>query len=559
MAYRFLGARYANYFRILYAVPPVAVNKSDEYFENLSKINKVGVDPSSQTQVQQVQPMQPAQPIQPAQPVQKPQQTGGYVNGTHTMIMIGETGTGKSTIVNTAYNSINNISFADRQVLIPTKYQNAIGGYTHTEKNTADRSVAQTMESTTYKITTPPEKTSWFQPAKPLTTFKIIDTPGLNDTSGHEADEEHFNGILDALIESSEVSAVVLVLNGTQGRFTANIKNVIHHLKGSMPASISENIIVVFTMCNEYTCNFDVSKLVENGINTKNIYYVNNTAWISDPSKLSNNAIASLNADWKMSMETIGKMLQTVSTLTAKTTADFEIIKNLRNEVKSILHDSKVNLLNLQNILDEIHQAEISASKFKATSQQCEDYIIKKPVQKLILKEAPYHSTLCQKCNTVCHSNCSINEITDGNLEGLKHCMCIDGNTGNCINCGCSYNQHYHDRKDMSNATVLVDEVIQELKDKYEEELKKMEEALGVLSSKDVIKTALGIKINENINSIIKKSSEIKNICPHFNITSQIKDYIYMLEQDALSMTSIEARENCDQFVKCLKDLCNRL
>ncbi|MDA8539181.1 50S ribosome-binding GTPase [bacterium] len=57
-----------------------------------------------------------------------------------------------------------------------------------------------------------------------LPTFKCIDTPGLNDSEGK--DEEHIADIITKMKEMEYVSAIVMVLNGTDVRFSQSLQDV---------------------------------------------------------------------------------------------------------------------------------------------------------------------------------------------------------------------------------------------------------------------------------------------------------------------------------------------
>ena len=53
----------------------------------------------------------------------------------------------------------------------------------------------------------------------------LIDTPGLNDSEG--GDERHIKTIVDAMKKLEYVSAIVLVLNGTEPRFSKSLQAMI--------------------------------------------------------------------------------------------------------------------------------------------------------------------------------------------------------------------------------------------------------------------------------------------------------------------------------------------
>ena len=55
--------------------------------------------------------------------------------------------------------------------------------------------------------------------------FMLIDTPGLNDSEG--GDERHIKTIVDTMKKLDYVSAIILVVNGTEPRFSQSLQTMI--------------------------------------------------------------------------------------------------------------------------------------------------------------------------------------------------------------------------------------------------------------------------------------------------------------------------------------------
>lgn len=74
-----------------------------------------------------------------------------------------------------------------------------------------------------------------------------IDTPGLADTMGMEADEKHLQKMQKVILEQGYINCVVLVVNGRVPKATAQISYVLSRLTAVLPSAIADKIIVVYT------------------------------------------------------------------------------------------------------------------------------------------------------------------------------------------------------------------------------------------------------------------------------------------------------------------------
>lgn len=56
-------------------------------------------------------------------------------------------------------------------------------------------------------------------------------------------------------------------------------------------------------------------------------------------------------------------------------------------------------------------------------------------------------------------------------------------------------------------------------------------------------------------NEIIDNCKELKRICKHYNLTRELGDLITQMTQESQLYTSIEARENCEEFINTIKQI----
>ena len=219
------------------------------------------------------------------------------------VLILGETGSGKSTFINTITNYFRNGSLQDLRIAIPTMYFHATEEFQNNESNTRDPTISQTDSCITYSFTQDGMR------------FSFVDTPGLNDSRGTKQDELNIDKILAAAHNEKDLSAILLVINATQPRINPALKAVFVSLKGNIPNSVLDNTVVVLTKTREDTTAFQRSVLAEVAPNLQrnSIFYMDNTAFVSKPKngRLIKSDI--LNAEWKTSMKTCSKIVDRIS------------------------------------------------------------------------------------------------------------------------------------------------------------------------------------------------------------------------------------------------------
>jgi len=154
-----------------------------------------------------------------------------------TIILIGETGVGKTAFMSLLYNACAGI---------PLEQWTPV----HLEVNEAGGSKAgsQTLRPKMYII-----------PCENGSTVRILDTPGLADTRGIEKDEEHKAAIAEYIKDRTEtIDAVIILANGTNARLGVATQYTLTMISGMFPHSLVDNIGFIFTMvANIFSFNFE--------------------------------------------------------------------------------------------------------------------------------------------------------------------------------------------------------------------------------------------------------------------------------------------------------------
>ncbi|KAL1272063.1 hypothetical protein QQF64_031079, partial [Cirrhinus molitorella] len=144
------------------------------------------------------------------------------------VLLVGETGAGKTTFINTMVNYLLGVKFEDEI------------WYEITDKAAGDQSESQTSEITMYEV---------FSLDSPI-TLTIIDTPGYGDTRGLDKDLEVAEN-LATLFQSSdgvcEVDAVCFVIQAAKNRLSDRQHYIISSILSLFGKDIVDNIVFLIT------------------------------------------------------------------------------------------------------------------------------------------------------------------------------------------------------------------------------------------------------------------------------------------------------------------------
>ena len=165
------------------------------------------------------------------------------------ILLLGETGVGKSTFINAFANYIeyDNFNFAEREqvrVLIPARF-------TITDEKFVSQTIAIGKDANENEEMTQSgtqgARSYVFPIPRNNTRIRLIDTPGIGDTRGIDQDQENFENILAYIGNLEHLHAVCFLLKPNQPRITVFFEFCLKALLSRLQKDASKNIIFLFT------------------------------------------------------------------------------------------------------------------------------------------------------------------------------------------------------------------------------------------------------------------------------------------------------------------------
>ncbi|XDV19360.1 hypothetical protein PO909_024844 [Leuciscus waleckii] len=146
------------------------------------------------------------------------------------ILMVGETGTGKTTIINTMINYLLGVKFEDEEW-----YE-----ITDEDEDDIDETQSQTSEITVYEV---------FVEENP-TSLTIIDTPGYGHTEGYEKDEEISEDLCRLFSDEDGIhyiDAVCFVMKALNNRISDKELYIFHSVLSLFGRDIENNMVFLLT------------------------------------------------------------------------------------------------------------------------------------------------------------------------------------------------------------------------------------------------------------------------------------------------------------------------
>ncbi|RHZ61186.1 hypothetical protein Glove_349g81 [Diversispora epigaea] len=389
------------------------------------------------------------------------------VNATNeiNILLLGETGVGKSTFINSfanylRYDTINDAQFGEMAVLIPSQFtimdenfeanKIKIGDY-DSNGQTGEEGMSATQGCKSYVF-----------PVDNDTSVSLIDTPGIGDTRGIDKDKENFENILRHISHYKHLNGICILLKPNNARLSIVFKYCVQELLTHIHKGAKDNIVFCLTnarstfyrpgdtLPTQQLNNLRERSGVEMKTDKNTMYCFDNESF---------RFLAALRENMKFSEES-WRLFKHIVSLEPHRTEETLSLNNVRKNVmllsKPLAEIGQLIQINISIIRDQQREIE-------NTNQSIED--LRSRLYTTLLDLDPKK---LDHPRTVCTSESCIKIITFGTnlmkrVDYIKHChtrcYCVEPNVvynaalrvcsaikedGNCRNCSCNWSKHMH-------------------------------------------------------------------------------------------------------------------
>ncbi|XP_067247303.1 uncharacterized protein [Chanodichthys erythropterus] len=413
-----------------------------------------------------------------------------------TIMMIGATGAGKTTLINSMINYILGMQWKDdfRFVLIDEGKQ----------KSQAE---SQTSEITAYQI----NHMDGFQVPYSLT---IVDTPGFGDTRGISHDQKITKKIQEFFSNPGgidSIDAVCFVVQASLARLTHTQKYIFDSILSIFGKNIAENIIMMVTFADgkkppvleaikksEVPCSKNESgEPLHFKFNNSALFATNKQSAADEESDCDNFD----QMFWKLGCSSMKKFFISLNKMETKSLSLTREVLKERQQLEVLVEGLQPQINAGLTKLDEIKKTRAALEQHKAEmfANKNFEYELQVTVPKQIENNTGHFLTNCQTCHFTCHDKC----IYANDSDKYK---CSAMKDGVCTVCPgkCVWNVHF-------NQKYKWDYVIEKRKETYKDLKKRYEDAHGQVMSNEKIFEQLEKKfqvVQDNVAKLIERSQK---------------------------------------------------
>lgn len=449
-------------------------------------------------------------------------------------LLLGESGVGKSTFINSfanyaLYDSLDEAIKHKLKILIPVKFSMvvdegekliSIGCETKNEYLRIGQSSTQTCQ--TYEF--------------PELGITIIDTPGIGDSRGIHQDSVNLQHILKYISSFDKIDGICILLKPNESKSTVLYQYCFKGILSQLDKSAANNIAFCYTnsrgtFYKPGDSHLKIQQMVKS-LNVPNLKYNGTNTFCFDSEsfrllaalqsnvKFSQNQINDYSSSWKVSVESTEKLISYLNLLPPhdiRNTVSLNecriLINALSKPVVEITRLIDTKLMSIENKKQEIiaQSNDIESLKKNLTMKYFD----------LERKDLPYPTTVCT--NSTCVTPVTIKGVVNITYTTQCHVKCLIKGTTNTINCldlkdcyamnntlyckECKFNCHYSKHMHITYETFLIKKEMEN-----EDVKKQIEEGIDATSLKRQWVESLEKEIKENTdekNEILKISSQL--------------------------------------------------
>ncbi|XP_028835813.1 uncharacterized protein LOC114790172 [Denticeps clupeoides] len=372
-----------------------------------------------------------------------------------TIIMVGETGSGKTTLINTLVNHVLGVKLEDRVWFQITENQ---AGVHHAEAK-EDQTVSQTKSITIYDVFLEEHKTS----------FTVIDTPGYGDTRGLQYDQlisQNLQTLFRLKNGVHDIDAVCLVVKASQNRLTEFQRYVFDAVLSLFGKDVEKNTVVMIT----HSDGMPPQNALD-AINKAKVACARNKDQVPvhflfnnrqpDQVRLVEKNEQMYRLAWERGMESIATFETFLST----------VEKRSVNMTKGVLRERMRLEAAVQNIKEKISWIEMKLRSLEQTQRAVELKNVTFEVEEMYKEKVPIGNpgwfSGQATCCTVCEENCHYPGCWW--VANLSWCEVMSDNYCTVCTNKCHHSKHVKEGKMYITKTRRVRKTKEDLKREYEQ------------------------------------------------------------------------------------------
>ncbi|XP_075885943.1 uncharacterized protein LOC142890627 isoform X2 [Nelusetta ayraudi] len=432
------------------------------------------------------------------------------------ILLLGETGTGKSTLINTLMNQALGVQWEDNVWFHFVENEQQSDGE---QRNQAD---SQTSDVIVYQL-------CGFE-GKPLPcSLTIIDTPGFGDTRGIDRDDIVKVRLLELFRSGEgvhEISAVGLVLKASENRVSDRLRYIFDSVMSLFGKDMEKNIVALLTHSDGLSHKNVLQALEEANVklakdedNEPVCFLVNNC----QDTQRTNETSIPLKAQWDMTMTQIRKFRKFIDNSPLHNVQKDAEVLETRAQLEAAIGTLMERIAFTQMKQKEIQQRKSAIQEMKDTYEVDEAYKDIVPISGGWWWFNCYFNgaLTCSVCQENCHYPGCTRANSPGDCEIIKN--------GNCTSCKgkCPVSKH------------LKQEWI------YVTKTRKVTEILTKVHEEKSSRTAALQKVEEKLREI---EEEIKQC------VEEAYGHILKLEKIALNKNSVSILVHLDFMIEKMKE-----
>ncbi|XP_074547057.1 uncharacterized protein LOC141805767 [Halichoeres trimaculatus] len=451
-----------------------------------------------------------------------------------TVLLVGETGAGKTTMINALVNYAIGVKWEDNIwfEIVEEKTKNAQGDQDK-EKGQCE---SQTSDVIVYEIFGFEDKTLPY-------SLTIIDTPGYGDTRGTEQDDEISRRLFDLFRSEDgvhEINVVGLVLKASENRLSDRLRYIFDSVVSLFGKNLEENLITLITHSDGITPENALKALEDANLkcakdeDNEPVYFMFNNHQIKQKTRKNKTA---LKCAWDLTnsqMEEFTEFLKNSKPRSLITTVE---VLNSRIRLTACIQNlqERVELIELKQ--KEIQQTQDNLKKHEEEMKSNQNYTV--------LVDEPYKekekfgggmwalmfykgAVCCNKCEENCHyPGCTMAWYPrDCEVMSRGHCTA-------CTN-KCPVSDHVKEDMIYVTKTRKVKRTLQDVKAKYKRSKADCEKTSGLLEDMEKTKEELQKEKDQWLDEAFQ--------------------HVVKLEQIALNVDSLSIHVHLDFLIEKMKE-----